>query len=172
MSWVFRTQARRSFKKRKNASQLSQKIVSHRPCRAPWPMSGFQVGYRVRVLRGRRFSDFKERRSDDIFLSGVTSNGFDTECTTVLWIVVAIIWNLYGFSFTVHLLKQSLFCMWVVYLKGMQRSDTLDSMLNPCSGDRLVLLQTRGLPLSVTPIPICTAKQWPLVSHCAKSSAT
>lgn len=91
MPWVFRTHARRSFKKRKNASQLSQKIVSHRPCRAPWPMSGFQVGYRVRVLRGRRFSDFKERRSDDIFLSGVTSNGFDTECTTVLWIVVAII---------------------------------------------------------------------------------
>ena len=91
MSWVFRTHARRSFKKRKNASQLSQKIVSHRPCRAPGPMSGFQVGYRVRVLRGRRFSDFKERRSDDIFLSGVTSNGFDTECTTVLWIVVAII---------------------------------------------------------------------------------
>lgn len=91
MSWVFRTHARRSFKKRKNASQLSQQIVSHRPCRDPWPMSGFQVGYRVRVLRGRRFSDFKERRSDDIFLSGVNSNGFDTGCTTVLWIVVAII---------------------------------------------------------------------------------
>ena len=36
----------------------------------------------------------------------------------------------------------------------------------------LILLQTRGLPLSVTPIPICTAKQWPLVSHCAKFSAT
>ena len=66
-------------KKRENVSHVSHKLFHTALAVRPWLMSGFQVGCRVRVLRGRQFSDFKESGSNDIFLGGLNSNRFDSQ---------------------------------------------------------------------------------------------